>query len=57
MKRIVFGYAVLLLVAATAAAAPLLRPNDRLAMCGDRMTADLGYSVYVEDYLLMCQPV
>lgn len=60
MRCIAFGYTVLLLVAATAAtsaAAPLLRPNDRLAICGDRITADLGYSVHVEDYLLMCQPV
>ena len=41
----------------TAAADPLLQPNDRLAICGDGMTADWGYSLYLEDYLLMDQPI
>jgi hypothetical protein len=36
---------------------PLIQPNDRLAFCGDGMTADLGYTVYVEDYLLACAQV
>jgi hypothetical protein len=35
----------------------LLQPNDRLAICGDGMTADWGYSIYLEDYLLMNQPI
>ncbi len=51
MKPIVFGYSLLLLLAATAAAEPLLRPNDRVAICGG------GCSVYLEDYLLASQPV
>jgi hypothetical protein len=34
----------------------VLRPNDRVAICGDIYTACLGYSIYLEDYLLMCQP-
>lgn len=38
-------------------AAPLIQPNDRLAICGDEMTSSLGYSIYIEDYLLMCQPI
>jgi hypothetical protein len=35
----------------------LLQPNDRLAICGDGMTADWGYSLYLEDYLLMEEPI
>jgi hypothetical protein len=45
-----------LFLAITASAEPLIRSNDRLAICGDSQTAQLGYSVYIEDYLLMCQP-
>jgi hypothetical protein len=36
---------------------PVIQANDRLAFCGDGMTADLGYTVYVEDYLLACAQV
>ena len=35
----------------------LLQPNDTLAICGDSITAEHLYSAYMEDYLLMCQPV
>jgi hypothetical protein len=35
----------------------VLQPNDRVAICGDGMTADWGYSLYIEDLLLMDQPV
>jgi hypothetical protein len=35
----------------------LLQPNDRLAICGDGMTADWDYSIYLEDYLLMDVPI
>lgn len=38
-------------------AAPVIQPNDRIAICGDAFTYNLGYSSYVEDYLLGCQPV
>ena len=51
MKPLAFGCSLLLLLAATAAAEPLLRPNDRVAICGG------GYSIYLEDYLLACQPI
>ena len=41
-----------------AKAAPLLEPNDRVAVCGDWMRdGHAGYAVYLEDYLLMAQPV
>ncbi|HEY3397881.1 MAG TPA: GDSL-type esterase/lipase family protein [Armatimonadota bacterium] len=57
MKYLIAGCALVFLSTVAALAAPLLRPNDRLAVCGDAMTGDGGYSIYLEDYLLMCQPV
>ena len=51
MRHLALGCALLLLFVATAAAESLLRPNDRVALCGG------GYSVYVEDYLLASQPI
>ncbi len=38
------------------AADPVLKPNESLAICGDSITEQKLYSVYIEDYLLMCQP-
>ena len=35
----------------------ILKPNDTVAICGDSITHQLQYSVFVEDYLLMCQPI
>jgi lysophospholipase L1-like esterase len=34
----------------------VLQPNDMVAICGDSITEQRIYSVYMEDYLLMCQP-
>ncbi|MGH7179813.1 MAG: SGNH/GDSL hydrolase family protein, partial [Tepidisphaeraceae bacterium] len=34
-----------------------LKPNDRLAIIGDSITEQKQYSVFIEDYLLMCKPV
>ena len=34
-----------------------MKPNDSLAICGDSITEQKLYSVFIEDYLLMCQPV
>jgi lysophospholipase L1-like esterase len=34
-----------------------LAPNDLLAIVGDSITEQKMYSVYMEDYLLMCKPV
>jgi len=51
MKPVVVGYSVLLFLAATATAESLLRPNDRVAICGG------GYAIYLEDYLLASQPI
>ena len=42
----------------TAATAPAggLKDNDFLAICGDSITEQKLYSLYIEDYLLMCRP-
>src|SRR5688500_13111998 len=34
-----------------------LKPSDTIAICGDSITEQKLYSVYMEDYFLMCQPV
>jgi lysophospholipase L1-like esterase len=48
----------ILLVAWTAsrAAEPLLHDGDYLAVVGDSITEQRLYSMFIEDYLLMCQP-
>lgn len=33
-----------------------LQPDDRVAICGDSITEQKLYSLYIEDYLLMCKP-
>jgi lysophospholipase L1-like esterase len=35
----------------------VLQPNDIVAICGDSITEQKQYSVFMEDYFLMCQPV
>lgn len=39
-----------------ALAAGGLQPKDLVAICGDSITEQKQYSVFMEDYLLMCQP-
>jgi lysophospholipase L1-like esterase len=39
------------------AAEQLLQPGDMVAIIGDSITEQKQYSVFIEDYLLMCQPV
>jgi lysophospholipase L1-like esterase len=39
-----------------ARAESVFKPDDLLAICGDSITEQRIYSVYIEDYLLMCQP-
>ncbi len=36
--------------------APALQAQDFVAVCGDSITEQKQYSVFIEDYLLMCQP-
>src|SRR5882672_5163185 len=49
---------VVLLIAPSAARAaePLLHDGDYLAVVGDSITEQKQYSVFIEDYLLMCGP-
>jgi lysophospholipase L1-like esterase len=39
-----------------ARAETLLKPNDYIAIIGDSITEQKLYSLYMEEYLLMCQP-
>lgn len=41
----------------TASAKDLLQSGDMVAVIGDSITEQKKYSVFIEDYLLMCQPV
>ena len=56
MKKLVTLIVCLLSLAASDAD-PVLKPNDSLAICGDSITEQKLYSVFIEDYMLMCQPV
>ena len=55
MKRLLLTTA-LALTCGLASAQNALQSGDRLAICGDSITQYKIYSVYIEDYLLMCQP-
>ena len=58
MKAIRSFLCVLFLVSVNPLLAePVLKPNDVLAICGDSITQQKIYTVFIEDYLLMCQPV
>lgn len=46
-----------MLLPCLAFASPLLREGDIVALCGDSITEQRMYTVLIEDYLLMCQPV
>jgi len=39
-----------------AVADPALQQDDLVAICGDSITEQKQYSVFIEDYLVMCQP-
>lgn len=57
MKLRNFSTLVCVLALATAAAAKeLVEPGDFVAVIGDSITEQKQYSVFIEDYLLMCQP-
>lgn len=45
-----------LAIAQAAAAAPVLKKGDRLAIVGDSITEQKQYSRFIEDYLLACTP-
>ena len=54
--RALFAAAVTLALVAIAAADTVLKPDDYVAIIGDSITEQKLYSLYMEDYLLMCQP-
>jgi lysophospholipase L1-like esterase len=43
-------------VPGNAVADSILKPDDRIALCGDSITEQKQYSVFIEDYLRLCQP-
>jgi lysophospholipase L1-like esterase len=53
---VLFSAVVLLLGWAAAQQIPALQLGDFVAVCGDSITEQKQYSVFIEDYLLMCQP-
>ena len=60
MRRLNILGILILLAAATCpsalAADAALRQGDYVAVIGDSITEQRLYSLYIEDYLLMCQP-
>ena len=58
MKRSVFAIFLLMLSSPplARAAESLLHNGDYVAIVGDSITEQKQYSVFMEDYLLMCQP-
>ena len=53
---VLFSMLVVVLGWAAAQEAPRLQAGDFVAVCGDSITEQKQYSVFIEDYLLMCQP-
>src|SRR4029079_1203731 len=47
---------IALICTAVATAKELVEPGDFIAVIGDSITEQKQYSVFIEDYLLMCQP-
>src|SRR5690348_7621786 len=58
MRRIwIVACLALLGLTRQAAAEALVKPGDMIAIIGDSITEQKQYSVFIEDYLLMCKPV
>ncbi len=55
-RRLFVGMILLLTAACANAAANGLQGGDFVAVVGDSITEQKQYSVFIEDYLLMCQP-
>ncbi|MHC4338027.1 MAG: SGNH/GDSL hydrolase family protein [Planctomycetota bacterium] len=61
-KRSIALLVIMMLIMASAAIAASaqdvarLQDGDFVAICGDSITEERIYSVYIQDYLLMCQP-
>jgi lysophospholipase L1-like esterase len=57
MKIPAIAFCCLSLIPISLHAQLLVHPNDFVAICGDSITYQQQYSAFIEDYLLMCQPV
>jgi lysophospholipase L1-like esterase len=58
MKLIPLAFSALVIfIAAPLRADLVLQAGDHVAICGDSITEQRRYSVFMEDYFLMCQPV
>jgi lysophospholipase L1-like esterase len=57
MKRLLAAALLWCLAAGLSHAADGLKPGDYVAVIGDSITEQKQYSVFIQDYLLMCQPV
>ncbi len=61
MAQITAGIALVMILfnagSMSAGRAAQLEAGDTVAICGDSITEQREYSVFIEDYLLMCQPV
>lgn len=57
-RAIIAALAVFAIASPHCAADPahLLRPGDHVAVCGDSITEQKRYSIYMELYLMACQP-
>lgn len=56
MKRAIIAVLVLAAAPVFAVETPGLRPGDLVAVCGDSITEQRRYSLFIEEYLLMCAP-
>ena len=56
IARVVIAIGVLGSLSASAQQAQKLQKGDFVAICGDSITEQRLYSVYIQDYLLMCKP-
>ena len=56
-RLVLFALLLGLMLVLAANAQPLLQSGDRLAICGDALADSTGYSIYIEDYLLVSQPI
>jgi lysophospholipase L1-like esterase len=55
-RLILLAFFVSILAPAARAADSFLKEGDFVAICGDSITEQKQYSVFIEDYLLMCRP-
>src|SRR4051794_37518899 len=56
MNRLKLAVLILLAAAGATVSAEQLQKGDTVAVVGDSITEQCKYSVYIEDYLVMCQP-